>query len=65
LRYHRIKNPSDEADKQEAFQQIISSGKISDTANFTAGEDRLLDLANEAPFFTACFYWCDLTAKTT
>jgi hypothetical protein len=43
----RIKDPSGEPDKEEALQQIISSGKISDMANFTAEEDRLLDLAYE------------------
>jgi len=43
----RIKAPSNDADKEEALQQIISSGKISDMAKFTIEEDRLLDLAYE------------------
>ena len=44
---NRIKTPLNDADKEEALQQIISSGKILDMANFTIEEDRLLDLAYE------------------
>jgi len=44
---NRIKAPSNDADREEALQQIISSGKISDMANFTIEEDRLLDIVYE------------------
>jgi polyhydroxyalkanoate synthesis regulator phasin len=42
---NRITAPSNEIEKDESLQEIISSGKISDLANFTIKEDRLLDLA--------------------
>ena len=44
---NRIMHPSTEAYKEEALQQIISSGRMSDMANFTADEDKLFDLAYE------------------
>ena len=45
----RIKNPVNDTDKEFALQQIISSGKIADMANFNSEEDRLLELLyNEA-----------------
>ncbi len=44
---NRIKTPSNEADKEEAIQQIISSGKLPDLANFTLEEDKLFDLVYE------------------
>ena len=44
---NKIRYPLNDMDKTEALQQIISSGKISDLANFTAEEDQLFDLAYE------------------
>jgi len=43
----RIISPANDSDKQDALQQIISSGKISDLANFDNEEDRLHDLVYE------------------
>lgn len=40
----RIIASSNEYDKEDAIQLIISSGKLSDMANFSFEEDRLLDL---------------------
>ena len=44
---NRVKSPLSKKDKNEALQQIISSGKISDVANFSMKEDRLLSLVYE------------------
>ena len=43
----RILSPVNDSDKQDALKQIISSGKISDLANFDKEEDRLHDLVYE------------------
>jgi hypothetical protein len=41
--FKRIKEPLNETDKVDALQQIISSGKLSDIANFSFEEDKLFD----------------------
>ncbi len=43
---NRTKNSSNR-DKKNAIQEIISSGKLSDMANFSIEEDKLLDLVYE------------------
>lgn len=44
---NRIKKPVNNEDLEEALLQIIRSGKISDMANFSREEDRLLDFVYE------------------
>ncbi len=43
----RIMKPSNEADKEEALQQMFSSGKLPDLANFNSEENRLFLIVHE------------------